>query len=130
MSQGFPTYQEFGEAEQDREGVRAADAIAADIAQPSGNLNMMCEDLDSFCENHLDLASQAAVQRKDQMQKRIAFVQDLWNDADRFDNVVASGRYLKLCHLTEWISEYDERAWERVKSEILAVRQKIVSSLS
>lgn len=85
----------------------------------------LCEDLDLFCESNIDLASPAAIRRKQQMQSRLAFVQTLWNDANRFDRIVASGRYLKLCHLTEWISDCDEQAWARVKSEILAARHRL-----
>ncbi|MGB8276583.1 MAG: hypothetical protein WCF20_01415 [Methylovirgula sp.] len=126
MSQGWRTYQEF-QQESEEAGLHAE---PADAPQRAGAFDISCEDLDLFCESHLDLASDAAVQRKQQMQRRLAFVQNLWNDSDRFDGVVASGRYLKLCNLTEWISDYDERAWERVKSEILAARQKSASSLS
>ncbi len=123
MSQGLRAYQEVQKSQQEFEGDFATHAEAAGSSQAAGDFDIMCEDLDLFCESHLDLASEAALQRKRQMQKRLAFVQDLWNDADRFDAVVASGRYLKLCNLTEWISDYDERAWARVKSEILAARQ-------
>lgn len=108
MSQGWRTYQEF-QQESEEAGLNAE---PADAPQRAGAFDISCEDLDLFCESHL------------------AFVQNLWNDSDRFDGVVASGRYLKLCNLTEWISDYDERAWERVKSEILAARQKSASSLS
>ena len=127
MSQGFRAYQEVEESQQESlqeiERDSAAHTEAAGSSQAAGNFDIMCEDRDLFCESHLHLASEAALQRKRQMQKRLAFVQDLWNDAERFDAVVASGRYLKLCNLTEWISDHDERAWERVKSEILAAWQ-------
>ena len=118
MSQGFRAYQEFHDPEREFEDENAVDVASA--VQRTRDFDMMCEDIDLFCESHLDLASEAALRRKQQMQKRLAFVQDLWNDADHFDAVVASGRYLKLCNLTEWISDSDERAWARVKNEILA----------
>ena len=88
-------------------------------------VGILCEDLDLFCESNIDLASHVAIRRKQQMQKRLAFVQTLWNDPDRFDKIVSSGRYLKLCNLTEWISDCDERAWARVKNEILAARNRL-----
>ncbi len=115
MSQESRSYQEFQEFADPQQEESVDTQFRA--------FDLMCEDLDLFCESHIDLASRAAVQRKEQMQRRLAFVQGLWNDTDRFDQVVASGRYLKLCNLTEWISDYDEQAWERVKSEILAARQ-------
>jgi hypothetical protein len=117
MSQGFRAYQEYNDS-----GHKPDDESTvggAGEAQRTRDFDMMCEDIDLFCEHHLDLASEASLQRKRQMQRRLAFVQDLWNDADRFDAVVVSGRYLKLCNLTEWLSDYDERAWARVKNEIL-----------
>ena len=116
MAHGFHAYQEFQAPQQEGEDEPAG--VSA------GDFDMMCEDPELFYESHLDLASHAAVQRKQQMQRRLAFVQDLWNDADRFDAIVASGRYLKLCNLTEWISDYDERAWTRIKNEILAARRE------
>lgn len=117
MVQVFRAYQEFQEPRQEC-GEALADPVAG-----AADFAMMCEDPDLFFESHLDLASHAAVQRKRQMQSRLAFVQDLWNDAERFDAIVASGRYLKLCNLTEWISDYDERAWTRIRNEILAARR-------
>ena len=119
MARGSHAYQEEFQAPQDEGDEKPAGALGGADA-----FDMMCEDPELFYENHLDLASHAAVQRKQQMQRRLAFVQDLWNDADRFDAIVASGRYLKLCNLTEWISDYDERAWTRIKNEILAARRE------
>jgi hypothetical protein len=105
----------FDAAQQNLDATRTADAPLIDL---------MRDDFDGFCESHIELASPAAIQRKQQMQQRLAFVQNVWNDAAQFEKVVISGRYLKLCNLTEWISDHDKRAWERVKSEILAARQK------
>ncbi|MGA3302242.1 MAG: hypothetical protein ABSC72_03025 [Methylovirgula sp.] len=115
MPQGFRSLQQMEEVPESQDKERAAGNVRA--------FDLLCEDLDVFCENHIDLASYAAIRRKQQTQKRLAFVQHLWNDADRFDKIVSSGRYLKLCNLTEWISDCDEQAWARVKSEILAARR-------
>lgn len=120
MAQALHAYQENGNSDEVQTESAGADAGVA------LTLDLLCEDLDVFCESHIDLASEAALQRKRQMQKRLAFVQGWWNDPERFEQVVTSGRYLKLCNLTEWISDYDERAWERVKSEVLAARAKLV----
>jgi hypothetical protein len=119
MSQGFRTQREEcpQSADEPLEQRTEDDTVRC--------FDMLCEDLDLFCESNIDLASPAAIRRKQQMQKRLAFVQTLWNDADRFDAIIATGRYLKLCHLTEWISDCDEQAWARVKSEILAARQRL-----
>jgi hypothetical protein len=122
MAQALRAYQENGDLEQD--APTDFDAEGASIAA----LDILCEDLDVFCENHMDLASEAALQRKRQMQRRLAFVQSWWNDPERFEQVVTSGRYLKLCNLTEWITDYDERAWERVKSEVIAARDRLLAA--
>jgi hypothetical protein len=122
MAQALRAYQENGDLEQD--ALTDFDAEGASIAR---SLDMLCEDLDVFCENHMDLASEAALQRKQQMQRRLAFVQTWWNDPERFEQVVTSGRYLKLCNLTEWITDFDERAWERVKSEVIAERDRLLA---
>ena len=117
MARGSHAYQEFQAPQDDGDEKPAGAHGGADA------FDMMCEDPELFFENHLDLASPAAVQRKRQMQTRLAFVQDLWDDAQRFDAIVASGRYLKLCNLTEWISDHDERAWIRIRNEILAAKR-------
>jgi hypothetical protein len=114
MTPGFQSYLEFDDPLDERQ--------PADILR--GGLGTMCEDPDRFCETHRDLASPAALKRKAQMERRLAFIYDLWNDPDRFDVVVTSGRYLKLCNLLDWISEHDERAEARVKNEILAARRQ------
>jgi len=108
MTAGLSAYQQIEELQE------------APEVSSGGEIDMMCEDPDLFCETHLDLASLETRRRKEQMQRRLAFVQDIWNDADRFDAIVASGRYLKLCNLTEWISDYDDRATARLRNEILA----------
>ncbi len=122
MSTASRSYTEF---QQDIEADSRSPAAFGDESQP---LDIFCEDIDLFCEANLNLASDAAIKRKQQMQRRLAFVQDVWNDADRFDEIVSSGRYLRLCNLTEWISDCDERAWERVKTEILSARLKTLAS--
>lgn len=45
-----------------------------------------------------------------QTQRRLQWLQQVWDDPGRFEAVVASGRYLKLCTLLEWASDNDERA--------------------
>jgi hypothetical protein len=123
MAQALRAYQENGDLEQD-----AITDFDAEGARTTRSLEMLCEDMDVFCENHIDLASEAALQRKQQTQRRLAFVQSWWNDPERFERVVTSGRYLKLCNLTEWITDFDERAWERVKSEVLAERDRLLAA--
>lgn len=117
MAQGYRPHEEFESAASD--AAQSSGAAGPARALPCADAG---EDLDLFCETHIELASAAAIRRKKQMQRRLAFVQSLWNDPERFDAVVATGRYLKLCNLTEWISDFDARAWQRIKDEVLAVR--------
>ncbi len=89
-----------------------------------GDIDMFCQDLDLFCEQHVHLGSDAALQRKRQTQRRLEWILALWDDRARFEAVVTSGRYLRLCTLTQSISDCDEKAWRRLKNEILAVRAR------
>ena len=57
-----------------------------------------------------------AYERKQQTQRRLLWLQSLWNDPARFDAIFSSGRYLKLCALLEWASENDEIAGRRLVS--------------
>ena len=82
------------------------------------------QNLDLFCEQHVHLGSDAALQRKRQTQRRLEWVLALWDDRARFEAIVKSGRYLRLCALTETISDSDSRAWRQLKKEILAVRAR------
>ncbi|HLH12691.1 MAG TPA: hypothetical protein VKV77_12545 [Methylovirgula sp.] len=92
--------------------------------QLNGTPDFYCRDLDRFCEQHIPLASEAAQARKRQTQQRLKWVTELWDNPERFDAVVATGRYDRLCKLTEMLSESDERAWQRLRNEILAVRAR------
>jgi hypothetical protein len=107
--------QSFQQSDADRLG---------DAGSVGGGVDMFCQDLDLFCEQHVHLGSDAALRRKAQTQKRLQWILALWDDRVRFEAVIASGRYLRLCKLTEAISDCDERAWRRLKNEILAVRAK------
>lgn len=89
-----------------------------------GTANVFCQDLDVFCEEHVNLASDAALRRKLQTQRRLEWILALWDDRARFEAVVTSGRYPRLYRLTEALSDCDERAWRRLKNEILAVRAR------
>jgi hypothetical protein len=90
----------------------------------AGRVDVLCQDLDLFCEQYARLASDRALQRKHQTQRRLAWIKALWDDPVRFEAIVASGRYRRLCALTRAISQADARAWQRLKDEILAVRAR------
>jgi hypothetical protein len=43
----------------------------------------------------------------------------IWDDESRFDAVVSSGRYLKLCDASQAALEQRETAWTRLKLDVL-----------
>jgi hypothetical protein len=51
-----------------------------------------------------------AERRKLQTRRRVQWLQGVWNDPARFDAIVTSGRYLKLCAMLEWAAVEDEIA--------------------
>ena len=57
-------------------------------------IDVFCQDLDLFCEQHVHLGSEAALQRKQQTQRRLEWIKVLWDDPVRFEAIVMSGRYL------------------------------------
>jgi hypothetical protein len=52
----------------------------------------------------------AARVRKLQTERRLAWLQGLWDDPACFDAIVASGRYLKLCAMLEWANDINDAA--------------------
>jgi hypothetical protein len=99
-------------------------ARIGDGGNTSSGVDIFCQDLEMFCVQHVHLGSDAALQRKRQTQRRLKWILALWDDPVRFEAIVKSNRYLRLCALTLSLSDCDERAWRRLKNEILAVREK------
>jgi hypothetical protein len=93
-------------------------------AEAGRRVDVFCRDLDLFCEQYARLGSDAALERKRQTQRRLAWITRFWDEPARFEVVVASGRYDRLCELTQAINQSDARAWQRLKDEILAVRAR------
>jgi len=72
------------------------------------------------------LASDAARARKQQTERRLAWLQERWRDENFFDSVVASGRYLKFCLAIEMACESDDRALLRIEDEArMALRGRV-----
>jgi hypothetical protein len=51
---------------------------------------------------------------KGAIRARVDFIQSLWTDESKFEQIVASGRYLQLCLITEQI-------YDRLSAELVAV---------
>jgi hypothetical protein len=60
----------------------------------------------------------SARERKLRAEKRLRALRALWDDPERYDRIVASGRYLKLCALLQFASEAVERASGRLDRDI------------
>ena len=56
---------------------------------------------------------EALGRRLAQVQRRVATIQRLWDDDTSYERIVASGRYLKLCSVTEQATETAENLRER-----------------
>jgi hypothetical protein len=76
--------------------------------------------LEVLCEQHHALASPAALARRERAEARLRVLQERWDDDAYFDELVASGKYLKMCGTLARASEAAERAWENVKAEAAA----------
>jgi len=71
-----------------------------------------------MCRHHLAMADPALRMRFEVALARLAQVQSYWDDDDRYEKVVASGRYLKLANATGWATEAAEAAWDRLKLDV------------
>jgi len=75
---------------------------------------------DGPCADHLSLASPQARRLLSSAASRLARLERSWNDKKIFEAIVGRGRYLAFCSLLERANNQVDRAWERLRSEILA----------
>jgi hypothetical protein len=74
---------------------------------------------EGLCAAHLLLASVGSRRRLQSAARRLARLQRSWGDDRVFEEIVVRGRYLALCALLETAHDHVDRAWERVRSEVL-----------
>ena len=74
---------------------------------------------EGLCAAHLLLASVGSRGRLQSAARRLARLQRSWGDDRVFEEIVVRGRYLALCALLETAHDHVDRAWERVRSEVL-----------
>jgi hypothetical protein len=74
---------------------------------------------EGVCAAHLLLASVGSRGRLQSAARRLARLQHSWDDDRVFEEIVVRGRYLALCALLETAHDHVDRAWERVRSEVL-----------
>jgi hypothetical protein len=77
------------------------------------------EEWDGFCAEHLLLASAASRALLRSARTRLERLERSWDEDEIFEAIAARGRYLRFCALIEAVHDHVDRAWERVKSEIL-----------
>jgi hypothetical protein len=74
---------------------------------------------EGLCAEHFLLASVQSRSLLRSAAGRLARLQRSWDDDRVFDDVVARGRYLAFCMLLQTAHDHLDRAWERVRSEVL-----------
>ena len=74
---------------------------------------------EGLCEAHVLLASIESRRRLQSAARRLARLQRSWDDDRVFEEIAVRGRYLAFCALLETAHDHVDRAWERVRSEVL-----------
>jgi hypothetical protein len=75
---------------------------------------------DGLCPDHFSLASVRSRGLWQSAAKRLARLQRSWEDDRIFDEITARGRYLAFCALLEAAHDHVDRAWARVRAQVLA----------
>jgi len=88
--------------EEIRSGARTSDG-ATTVLAGIGAMDLVLQGRGSH-------AHAKACARKLQTERRLQWLRALLDDPLKFDTIVASGRYLKLCAMLEWASTEDEVA--------------------
>ncbi|HUZ66753.1 MAG TPA: hypothetical protein VMU56_03725 [Beijerinckiaceae bacterium] len=74
---------------------------------------------EALCAAHSAAASPYLRARFASTMRRRTQIENLWSDAARYEAVVESGRYLKLCDVTQAVLEQTDSAWIRMKLDII-----------
>jgi hypothetical protein len=74
---------------------------------------------EGLCAEHVLLASVRSRGLLLSAARRLTRLQRSWEDDAVFEAVAARGRYLAFCALLEAAHDHVDRAWERVRSEVL-----------
>jgi hypothetical protein len=72
-----------------------------------------------LCAAHLSLAAVKSRTLLQSAARRLARLQRGWDDDRVFEEIAGRGRYLAFCALLETAHNHVDRAWERVRSEVL-----------
>ena len=74
---------------------------------------------EGLCAAHLLLASVGSRGRLQSAARRLARLRRSWDDERIFEEIAVRGRYLAFCAVLETAHDHVDRAWERVRSEVL-----------
>ncbi len=72
-----------------------------------------------LCAKHLSLASVESRGLLQSAARRLARLRRSWDDERIFEEIAVRGRYLAFCAVLETAHDHVDRAWERVRSEVL-----------
>ncbi len=73
-----------------------------------------------LCDHHLAMAKPAHRERLASTARRAAWLESIWEDSGRFEELVAQDRYIQLTNATSMAQELFEAAFARCKLSILA----------
>jgi len=79
-----------------------------------------------MCDGHFASAPDALRARFLVALRRLSLLRDIWGDVQRYDAVVASGRYLKLAHATACAEEALDAAAQRLTLAVVAAQGRPV----
>lgn len=98
-----------------------SDASASVCVIP-GCAEAVAEATAAMCDVHFACAPHAARARFFAALRRVSFLRSIWSDGERYDAVVASGRYLKLSHATACAEEALDAAAQRLTLAVVAAQ--------
>jgi hypothetical protein len=75
---------------------------------------------ESLCAAHFSLASARSRRLWQSAAMRLAGLQRSWDDERVFEAIVVRGRHLAFCALLETAHDHADRAWRRLRLEVLA----------
>ena len=102
-----------------------SDARAFACVTP-GCAEMGAEAAAGMCEAHFASAPDSTRARFITAFRRVSLLRDIWSDGERYDAVVASGRYLKLAHATACAEEALDAAAQRLALAVVAAQGRPV----
>jgi hypothetical protein len=73
----------------------------------------------AFCAHHWALGADHLKRRFVSLSRRRRAIDRLWANAALYDEIVARGRFLKLCHVTLWAREREDACADRLRLDMI-----------